>query len=425
MSGPLDGVRVLEVSQILAAPYGGMLLADLGADVVKLEAPGGDGMRLIGMVAPGESKLFHGVNRGKRGIVLDLQKPEAQQLVHRIIPRFDVFVINSRPGVSARLHVDYETLSALHPELVYVDSTGYGTRGPSAMRAGSDIVMQAYSGLLGSDHKVNEFGEPESMAIAIGDMGTGLAMAIGVCAALYRRALGGGGEFIETSLLNTALSLQSMSTLQMPVSDEMLVRPMLDELETVRRNGGTYEELIEAHQGTRAASGAFAMYYGGYQVQDGALILGALTPANQQQMREVLGVEGEDPSQDPDFNALDPEDAARVEAFHARLREIMRSKTAAEWIALFDAKGAPVSRVNFPEEMAHDPQVEAMGYMLDVDHELTGPELAVGPIMSMRHHPVGTDRPSPPLGQHTNEVLTELGLSTEELATARAAGAFG
>ena len=425
MAGPLEGVRVLEVSQILAAPYGGMMLADLGADVVKLEAPEGDGMRLIGAVVPNEAKIFHAVNRGKRGIALDLQNPEAQEIVHRIIPNFDIFIINARPGVSKRLRVDYDTLKQFRPDLVYVDSTGFGTRGPSAERSGSDIVSQGYSGLMAGDGKVDEHGAPGSMAIAIGDMGTGLAMAIGVCAALYRRALSGEGELIETALLNTALSLQGLTVLRMPVADAVTLDPMLEQLRAAREAGATYEELLEIHAGQRPASTAFITYYSSYDVADGAIVLGALTPRNQQQIRNVLGLDGEDPLQDPEFNAIDPEWEAKAVAFQERVRALLKTKTMDEWVSLFDASGAPVTKVNFPEEMADDPQVQAMGYMIDIDHPLTGPERAVGPIMRLTNHPVGTTRPSPQLGQHTVEVLEQEGFSASEIEALRTAGAFG
>lgn len=425
MGGPLEGIRVLEFSQILAAPYAGMHLSDLGADVVKVEPPGGEGMRLIGQVAPGESKTFHSVNRGKRAVTLDLQRPEAQALVHRVIPQFDVFIINSRPGVSKRLCIDYETLAALHPGLVYVDSTGFGNEGPSATRSGSDVVMQAYSGLMAGNGKLNEVGGPAPGAIAIGDMGTGLVMCIGICAALYRRSLTGQGELIETSLLNTALSLQSLTAMRMPLSDELLVKPMLEQLRAARERGASYEELIEIHQGQRMISVSFMTYYSGYPVRDGALVLGALTPANQAQMRRAMGLEGEDPQEHPDFNALDPEWQAKAEAFRERVRQLLLTKTADEWVALFDAQGAPVSKVNFGEEMADDPQVEAMRYMIDIEHPLTGPEQHVGPIMKMRGHVLGNGLPSPPVGAHTEEVFTSLGVGADEFAALRGQGVFG
>jgi formyl-CoA transferase len=412
------------MSQIVAAPFAGVNLADLGADVVKIEPPGGDGTRVIGGIVPGESKAFHTLNRGKRGIVLDMQKPEAQAVVHRIIPQFDVFMINSRAGVAGRIAVDYETLTRFRPDLIYMENTGYGNQGPSATRSGSDVVAQAYSGLMAAEAKVDEFGAPLAItSSAIADYATGFAAAMAISAALYRRQLSGKGECIETSLLNTALTIQGMSVARMPVSDELLVRPMIDQIEAAKRSGAGYEAIAGVRRSMRGLTGAaFMLYYGGYQVKDGGLILGALTPANREQIRRVLGIT-DDPSASPDFNALDPVAQAAIDALGERIRNLMRTKTMDEWIELFDREGAPVSKVNQPEEMADDPQVVAMGYMRHIEHPLTGPEDLVGPVARTRNFPIGSDRSSPMLGEHTDEVLSQAGLSADDLAALRASGA--
>ncbi|MEZ4552441.1 MAG: CoA transferase [Dehalococcoidia bacterium] len=424
MGGPLAGVKVLEITQIVAGPYCGMNLADLGADVVKIEPPEGEGMRRIGGFAPGESKGFHTLNRGKRSLALDLKRPEAQELIHQIIPQFDVFVINSRAGVAKRLRLDYDTLRQFRPDLIYLDSTGYGAEGPSATRAGSDIVAQGYSGLMAGEGKLDEFGAPKSISCtAVADFATGLAAAMGICAALYRRATTGEGEFLQTSLLQSALSIQAGSVARLPVSDELLRRPMLDAIADARARGASYEEIINIRNGSNSATGqAFRLYYNGYRVKDGAVILGALTPANQEQMRRAMGIT-DDPSADPNFNALDPESIRQVEAMGERIRQIMLTKTMDEWVALFDKEGAPISKVSLPEDLPDDPQVQAMGYMFELEHEATGPELNVGPVVLARNNPTGSPLPAPVLGRHSDEVLNEFGLGAEQVASLRAAGA--
>ena len=425
MPGPLDGIKVFEVSQIVAGPFCGMNLADLGADVVKVEAPGGEGIRLLGQVAPGESKGFHTLNRGKRSLVLDLKQPEAQALVHRMIPQFDVFLINARPGVPQRLNLDYETLSALRPDLIYLESTGFGTEGPSASRAGSDIVGQAYSGLMAGEGKVDDFGAPKSISCsAVADYGTGLAAAMGICAALFRREVSGQGEYIETSLLASALAFQSGRVSRMPLSDELLLRPAMEEIDAVRDSGGSYQEMIGVRNRLMGggANKAFRLWYNGYQVKDGAIILGALTPENQNQMRRAMGLT-DDPTADPDFNALAPESDAIAEQVGARMREIMLTKTMDEWLELFDREGAPASKVQLPEVMADDPQVVATNLLMDIEHEATGPERIVGSSVKMLNSPVGAARPAPVLGRHSDEVLTEAGLTADEIGVLRGAGA--
>lgn len=424
MPGPLAGIRVFEVSQIVAGPFCGQNLADLGADVVKVEPPGGEGMRVLGSFMPGESKGFHSLNRGKRSLVMDLQQPAAQEAVHRLIRNFDVFVINSRAGVAQRLRIDYETLRQFRPDLVYLENTGYGARGPSAQRSGSDIVAQAFSGLMAGDGKVDEFGAPRLItATAPGDYMAGLGSAMGICAALFHRERTGEGQYIGSSLLQAALAMQGSGVGKLPVFDALTVDPMLERVREARARGASYAEQLEVKGDLFKLMGrAFALYYGGYNVKDGAIILGALTPANRDQMRRVLGVE-DDPTRDPEFNALDPANEPVVERMFERIRATMLTKTMDEWVALFDREGAPVSKVNLPEEMADDPQVQAMGYMLEFDHPLTGPERMPGAVVEMSRTPTGTTTSSPPLGAHTDEVLREHGFADAEIAALRATGA--
>lgn len=421
--GPLEGIRVLEVTQIVAGPFTGVNLADLGAEVVKVEPSEGDGVRRVGGFMPGESKAFHTLNRGKRGIAMDLQRPEAKALMHRIISAYDVFIINSRAGVAKRLELDYETLTQYRSDLIYLENTGYGSVGPSATRSGSDVVAQAYSGLMAAEAKVDEYGAPLPIACtAVADYGTGFAAAMAVCAALYRRQLSGQGEFISTSLLMTALSMQAITVSRLPVSDELLMRPLIDAIQDVRDHDGSYADLAEARRNLRYLAGkAFLMYYGGYPVKDGAVIVGALTPANQQQFREVWGIT-DDPSASPDFNALDPVMDAKVDEVSERIRALMLTKTMDEWMEEFDRVGAPASKVNMPENMADDPQVRAIDALIPLEHPLTGTEELVGPVVKMRNMPNGSDRPAPPLGYHTDEVLAEHGLGASEIADLRQAG---
>ncbi len=425
-TGPLDGYRVLEFSHIVAIPYCGMLLADLGADVVKAEPPTGDALRRMAGFAPGESKFFQGLNRGKRGIVINLQTDAGRELVYRIIPQFDVFMINGRPGVPHRLGVDYDTLRKYRPDLVYLENTAFGLKGPSATRAGSDMIAQAYSGLMAAEGKVDEYGAPVPLqSIAAADRPSGLAGAMGVCAALLHRERSGEGQYIHTSLLASTIAMEEGLVSRIPVADVMVRDPLVERLGEIRKAGGGYTELVAARGDLLSAigAGAFSLYYGGYRVADGAIVLGALTPLNRNAIRSVLGITDDD-SDGPDYNALDPGNQVAVEQLRARIRDIMLTKTMGEWIALLDAVGAPASLVNFPEEMSDDPQVQANGLMVELEHETLGPVRMVGPILSMSASPLEARRASPPLGAHTDAVLTELGLSGQELEALRAQGAI-
>ena len=322
MAGALDGIKVLEVSQIVAGPYCGLNLADLGADVVKIEPFAGEGSRASGSFFPGESKGFHSLNRGKRSLVLDLQKQEARALVHRLIAGFDVFLINARAGVPQKLQVDYDTLTRFRPDLIYFENTGFGRRGPLAQRAGSDAVAQAYSGLAAGDSKVDQYGAPDIVsATAPADYQAGLAGAMGICAALFHRERTGRGQYVETSLLQAALAVQGTRVSRLPVIDAVTTDVALARMREVQAAGGSYREQIEARGSLFDTMGRAAarLWYGGYAVKDGGVILGALTPLNRDQMRRAVGID-DDPSADPEFNSMDPESRKLVDATLARMR---------------------------------------------------------------------------------------------------------
>lgn len=425
MPGPLHGIKVLELTQIIAGPYCGVALADLGADVVKLESPSGDASRVIGQFAPGESKAFHALNRSKRGMVINLATAEGRRVAHELIPHFDVFVTNVRPGVAERIEMDYDTLRALREDLIYLDVTGFGDRGPSAQRSGSDVVVQAYSGLLAGDLKVGADGAPQAItATAPADYVAALGGAMAVCAALYHRAQTGEGQRISTTLLGAGLALQTPWAARVPVSDSILIEPLRQMMSEMLDAGANYAELIEARRSRPSQGKAFRIYYGGYPVKDGAIILGALTPQNRDQIRTALEI-SDDPTDDPEFNAIGPDADAIVAGLEAEIRTKLAGGTMDEWMARLDAVGAPASPVNWLEDIVDDPQVVAMNLMRTYDHALTGPEQHVGPLVEMSQTPTGNERAAPALGADTDDILREHGFSTERVAELRASGAVG
>ena len=408
-SGPLSGVRVLEFSHIYAAPFAGMHLADLGADVIKIEPPGGEAFRHTGSVVPGTSKSFQWLNRGKRSLVLNLGDPRAQEIVHRLVADSDVVLINYRPGVPARLRIDYATLSKIRPDLIYMDITGFGPVGPWSTEAASDLVAQAYSGAIATEAKLDEFGAPESIrSLAVGDLVTGLASAMGISAALHHRALTGEGQLVEAALVRSAMSVIGTVVNREPVSDALQVTPYMTRINELRENGAPYAEIAKVRQGAGSSStgAAFRLYYNGYSAKDGALVLGALTPENRAAMRRVLGITN-DPSVSPDFNALDPANEALIAEIKKQIQDTFRTRTVAEWIADLRAAGAPAAPVNIGEELADDAQAGL--YMVEQDHPLTGRERQVGPIVNMSRTPTAIAGPAPVLGQDSVAVLQEAG----------------
>jgi crotonobetainyl-CoA:carnitine CoA-transferase CaiB-like acyl-CoA transferase len=419
--GPLAGIRVLEFSQIVATPVCGVNLSDLGAEVIKVEPPGGEQTRRSGGLIQDESKGFQALNRGKRSLVVDLQDERGRVLIHRLIPDIDVVTINYRLGVADRLDIDYETLRGIRPDLIYWQNTGFGEGGPEAGRAGSDIVAQAYSGLMVTDGKTDDDGAPELISTPIADITSGVVAAMGICAALYHRAQTGEGQYIGTSLLRTGLALQSGSVMREPVTDAVLRDQFMASIDGVRDNGGSYDEILATRRSHLTARVAFRNYYGGYRAKEGAVVLGALTKANRDAMRAVLGVEG-DGSDQPGYDARDPENVARAWELKAWLRQRFLTRTATEWVADLDAAGAPVAPVHLPEELADDPQVAADEMIWDLEHTVTGPQRVVGPWLTMSQSPTRAYRPAPALGEHSADLLHEAGLPHSEVEKLRAEG---
>jgi len=422
-SGPLVGVRVLEFTQILAGPYACAHLADMGAEVIKVEPPGGEPWRLNAQYLPGESKWFHQLNRGKRSLVLKLGEPEAEEIVRRLVPEMDVVVINYRPDVAARLKIDYESLSALNPALVYVDNTAFGRKGPWAHRPGYDIVAQAASGLMAAEGKLTESGQPDSIAsTSLADYATGLAMAWGVCGALFNRERTGQGEYIESTLLGTALQFQMDRVMRVPAADATAEARMA-RIRGLRDEGASYPELLEHYDPWKASEPVNSVYRG-YSTKDGALAIGALSASLRAKVRAAVGTDflGVD---DPAYDLEDADWMERGAAAVRAIEETMRSKTTAEWMEIFDREGVPASPVNFAEELPDDPQVIENGMMVELDHELSGPEWQVAPILSFANAPLEAQGASPTLGRDTDAVLERAGYTSEEIAALRERGVIG
>ena len=251
MDGPLDGVKVLEFSEIIAAPFAGMLLSDMGADVIKVEPPWGEAWRLIRQFIPLESRTFMAVNRGKRSLPLDLSHPEGLEVVHKLLPETDVAIVNYRPGVPYKLGIDYETLSAKNPRLIYCENTAFGTKGPESHLPGYDIIVQALSGLIASEGKMAS-GVPQHMFTPVVDVSTGLSMAWAICAALYVRERTGHGQKIESSLLSNALAMQGSRFLQVKDTDTEIQEALLEEVDLLQAQGISYEEVQTHYQSFHA-----------------------------------------------------------------------------------------------------------------------------------------------------------------------------
>ncbi|MCP4037607.1 MAG: CoA transferase [bacterium] len=404
--GLLSGVRVLEFSLIFSAPYAGVQLSDLGAEVIKVEPPGGEPFRYMGTPVPGYAKSFQWANRGKQSLVVDLKKPESAEVVRRLLANTDVVLINYRPGVAKQLGLDYETLSAIKPDLIYADINGFGTEGPLAELPASDIVAQAYGGAVALDAKLDELGAPVGPALPVGDLPSGIAAAMGISAALYRRQRTGEGQRLSVSLLRTVMQMGFIHTMVEPVNDEVLRDFIVKEIERRRAAGSSYAELISVRSELGFRGSPMSLYFSGYRAKDGGLVLGALTPANRDAFRSVLGID-DDPSDQPGFDGSDPDNQNKIEALRDRIRNILMEKTVEEWTQLFVEAGAPGAPVILPEDLPQHPQAGLQ--FMELESEITGPQQQVRPLIELPAKPDPPRSAAPVIGGHSERVLREVG----------------
>jgi crotonobetainyl-CoA:carnitine CoA-transferase CaiB-like acyl-CoA transferase len=384
--GALAGVRVLDLSGYIAGPYGCTLLADLGAEVIKIEAPGGDTLRKYPSTLAAESRAFLGVNRSKRGIVLDLKTEGGQAVLHRLLAGADVLVHNFRPNVPPRLGIAYAQLAEKYPTLVYCALTGYGDRGPLKDKAGYDQVLQTMTGICALQGK----DEPEIVYGSVVDYYAASMLAFGVTAALFERSRTGKGTEVGVSLMRSALTMQSARMVWAEGEARDVGRDM--------RSGGIT---------------------GLHPTKEGFLYLSANTPHFWADLCELVGT--------PQLAADAKYDTVRKRNQHATeivpvIRKALLARTALEWEAIFGER-VPCAAARQVEDMFDHPQVAAEAMVEDFEHPQVRYRGFAHPVR------IGKDAPrpfaAPAYGQHTEALLLEAGYSGDELSELRRQGAFG
>ena len=422
MPGPLHGVKVVEFTEIIAGPFAGMLLSDMGAAVIKVEPPWGDPWRIVQAFSPTESRPFIAYNRGKRSLTLDLTTPAARDVLARLIPQMDVAIVNYRPDVAAKLGVDYAALAALNPRLIYCENTAFGRQGPDSHRPGYDLILQAMSGLMAAEGKLGDNGVPQHIvSTPLVDTAAGICLAWCVCAALYSRERTGQGQKVETTLLGLALAMLGMRFVEVESLDKEKVSGTLESLAALRAAGLPYADLLQIYEADHPVTPG-NIYYRSYQTADGVIVVGCLSDPLRRRLLDTLGLT--DIRFDPDY---DPRSAAAV-AFGA---ELMRQAEAAflqrpagEWLALLEERGIPAGPVRFMEELFDDAQTQANGLVAEVEHRDAGKLRMVGPLAQFSETPL-EPTPPPALGQHSEEILRELGYTDAEIGRWRENGELG
>ena len=416
--GPLQGVKVVEFTEIIAGPLAGMLLADMGADVTKVEAPWGDPWRLTQSFSPNESRNFLAYNRGKRSLTLDLTSPTASQILSRLIPEADVVLVNYRPDVALKLGVDYEALRALNPNLIYCENTTFGRSGPDAERPGYDIIIQAMSGLMAAEGKIFEGSPQHIWSSPLVDTAAGLCLAWCVCGALYSREHTGRGQMIETTLLGTALMLLGSRVVQVESLDRESRNDTVEALSAMREAGIPFHEMVEIHQEEHPATSG-TIYYRTYQTRNGAIAVGCLSDPLRRRLLDALNL------RDIRFETDYDSDSPAALAFNAELirqaEKIFGEKTSEVWLELLENRGIPAGPVRFVEELFDDPQVAANHLVVDLEHAEAGKIKMAGLLANFSDTPLEASTP-PALGQHSDVILGELGFTAQQIEAWREGG---
>ena len=413
MPGPLDGIKIVEFTQIIAAPFGGMLLSDMGAEVIKIEPIEGEPWRLHTEFLPKESKTFITLNRGKKSLPLDLQSQEGLEIAQKLVSDADVVIINARPDVPENLGIDYETLSQLNPKLIYCDNTAFGRQGPHGYRPGYDLIIQAMSGLLAADNKVVDGVPQQITATAVADYATGVAIAWGVSAALFSRERTGKGQKIDTTLLSTSLLIQG-GFMEMEEHGKKEKDEFVETLGALRQAGLPYQSLLDQQQAFSPFNNAFRIYYTTYQTADDVIAIACLSNRLRKKAANAIGVV--DPRFSEDYDLEDPSIVLAIECLSEEMKSIILTKTGEEWLSIFDAAGVPAGPVRFIQELTNDEQVIANDMVVEVNHSLAGKIRMAGPMIQMSETPLAVQSASPALGEHTDEIMLKLGYSEGEIA---------
>ncbi|HKU38496.1 MAG TPA: CaiB/BaiF CoA-transferase family protein [Polyangiales bacterium] len=441
MSAILSGVTVLDISEYIAGPYCGSLLADLGARVIKVEPPDGAEERRLGSRERyrGNTRMALAYNRGKESLAVDLRKPEGRAVLYAWVPKVDIVIQNFVPSAAKKLGIDYDALSAINPRLIFVSSTAFGEVGPYQKRKGFDIIAHAASGVM--SNYADEDGAPRGPgAINYMDIATGMFNAMGIMAALYHRERTGVGQKIETSLFSTGLALQAQNIVHIDELDARQHAAELELLRTARGAGKKHTQVIDefatmrlredmpnskrpievpdcAH---RPTDRQVYPYYRVYPTGDGYLSIAALNRNLREKLCAVL--EMNDPHVHIDLGNTSDETYYEQKALMKVIEERLLQHPNAYWIERLEAAGIPCGPVSYRPNLYDDPQVQALDMMWHLPNSELGKYKSPGHPIRFSKSPAAPSSGAPALGEHTDALLREMGHTPEQIAALRASG---
>ena len=375
---PLHGIRVLDLSRVLAGPYCTMVLGDLGADVIKVESPDGDETRGWGPPFAGsESAYYLCVNRNKRSIVVDFKTEQGRGIIQKLIKRSDVLVENFRPGTLARFSLDYGSASAINPNLIYCSITGFGQTGPLRDKPGYDFMIQGMGGLMSITGEPN--GEPMKVGVAVADLFAGQNAMIAILAALQARTQTGTGQHLDISLFDSQVAMLAN------VASNYLVSGNLP-----KRYGNAHANIVP---------------YQSFQASDAWFVLAV---GNDRQFEKLCEVIGKQELADDERFGSNSERVKHRDELISLLKPVFLSKTSREWLSMLEAAAIPCGPINTLDKVFSMPQVEAREMLVHMEHPEIGDLKLVGLPLKFSETPVKYQLPPPRLGEHTEDILKEL-----------------
>ncbi len=386
MPGPLEGIKVLDLTRVLAGPYATMILSDLGADVIKIEQPEiGDESRNFGPFKNGFSLYFMSVNRGKRSITLDLKTDRGKDIFKQLVKQSDILVENFRPGTMKKLGLDYETLAAEHPALIYAACSGFGQTGPFAEKGAYDMIIQGMGGIISITGEPD--GPPVRVGTSISDITAALFTTIGILSALHNRNSTGKGQLVDVAMLDSLVAVLESAIVRYFATDE-IPQPL-----------GSRHPAITPFEAFKSADGHIIIAIGNDTLW----------------AKFCEHVDQKNLISDPRFSTNVERTANHSELFPI-LSEIMRQRTTDEWIDALENIGVPCGPINTIDKVVNHPQVQARDMITQVIHQMTGAVEVPGLPIKLSDTPGDVDIPAPNLGEHTVEILTDvLKMSTDEV----------
>jgi CoA:oxalate CoA-transferase len=407
---PFDGIRVAEFGQFVAVPFCGQMLADGGAQVIKIEAPGGDPTRALNPLTPGETRTFISRNRGKHSLPLRLSDSGARPVIERILEWADVILINFRPGLDKKLGLEPEALLAAHPRLIIASVTAFGKSGPDAGLPGMDIVLQARSGLMAANGRTID-GRPTAGDPVSADYMCAMCLSFGVASALLRRERTGRGGIVDVSLMHAAMVIANNQLIRSEDQDGPVHERALTTLAQQRADGASWEEQAASIPQTRAPAMG-AVYFRTYQTADRTIAVACGSHSLRVKFAALLGID------DPGLLEVSLH-GERWEIHYAKMKEqvetMIRQAGAQTWIERLNDAGIPVAAVRFPVELFDDPHPHANGMFHDMKHPSAGTVRMVGPPVSLDGPGFVPAAPTQTLGSETDRILTDLGFAASDI----------